>query len=101
MNVYGIPFLGTPHVQIGDTSGLNWFGSLKIDFQIYNSGNADAKNVEATVALFENESSISPLETKQIFIGNLAPGESKTLTVKFQGNYPETLKFRITPWTRS
>jgi len=84
----------SPSLHVGDRTGTNWFGSLKIQFQAYNSGNAPAKNVEATINVIGSEGEL--LTSKTIFVGNLDPGESKSFTTSIYGSYPENSKYTIT-----
>jgi len=91
---------GKPHLNIGDSTGTNWFGQLKIQFQIYNSGDAPAKNVYADIQIIDKDQ-ITIIKSKSIFVGNLQPGESKTITTTIEGTIPQDSLFRIIPRTQA
>ena len=93
------PFVGKPSVHIDDQSGAQGFAGTKITFRIYNSGDSTAQNVAAAITIYSPDGLIA-LESKQIYVGNLNPGDSKQLTVDMltTGN---NLTYRIVPVTVS
>lgn len=94
MGVIHIPFFGKPSVHVADTEGVSFLGTAKIKFQIYNSGDGTANNVYANVQII-NPDNLAVLQSKKVFVGNLAPGESKTMTTTISGNVPTDSKFRV------
>jgi hypothetical protein len=82
-------------LHIGEATGINGFNSLTIKFQIYNSGNAKATNVQATVKILDVNNKI--LASKGVYVGNIDPGDSKTITTSIQGTFPQSSKYQIIP----
>lgn len=91
-----IPGFGKPEIHIGDKQGIIILGTINIQFQIYNSGDASANNVYAIVQVI-NPDSGKILSSKKVFVGNLAPGESKSITSSIKGDFPSSSKFTIIP----
>jgi len=74
-------YLGKPSLHIGEFNAVPdfWSGEIQFKFQVYNSGNGAAKNVYATIGI-EDAISGKSLTSKQVYVGNLNPGESKDIT---------------------
>jgi hypothetical protein len=83
-------YLGKPSLHLGEFDTVPNFlsGDVQYKFQVYNSGNGAAKNVYATIGVTDTKSGES-LASKQVFVGNLDPGESKiiTATLPYSSNY--------------
>jgi len=83
-------YLGKPSLHIGELNAVPDFmsGDLQFKFQVYNSGNGVAKNVYATIGI-EDAISGKSLTSKQVYIGNLNPGEIKDITARlpYTGSY--------------
>ncbi len=83
-----------PSLHVDDNTGVNWFGIVKFQFRVYNSGYAPAKNVEATINIMGTKGEL--LTSKAVYVGNLDPGKSTTITTNVYGSYPEGSKYTIT-----
>ncbi|HDQ07303.1 MAG TPA: hypothetical protein ENN44_00735 [Methanoculleus sp.] len=63
------------------------------EFQIYNSGDATAKNVYATVQLVKPNNAIR--DSKRIYVGNLNPGDSTVIYVELDCDYDDDTKYSV------
>lgn len=86
-------YLGQPSLHIGELNAVPdiMSGNLQFKFRVYNSGNGAAKNVYATIGL-EDATSGKSLTSKQVYVGNLNPGEIKDITagLPYTGSYTNT-----------
>ena len=79
--------------QEGDWSlsnGLFWTA----EFQIYNTGDATAKNVYATVQLVKDNSN-AIRDSTLIYVGNLNPGDSSVIYVELDRDYDEDVSYKV------
>jgi ribosomal protein L40E len=83
----------SPSLHVDDNTGVNWFGIVKFQFRVYNSGYTPAKNVAATIKVIGSKGEL--LASKTVDVGNLDPGESTTITTNVDGSYPEGSKYSI------
>lgn len=94
--MFNLSIFGKPSIHIDEAHGISLFGSATIKFNIYNSGNAAANNVYALVNVIDPDTG-KTLHSKRIFIGNLNPGESKSITTSLPDDIPATMKFTVIP----
>jgi hypothetical protein len=104
----GTPFSDTPvsqylphpelHTNLVDQDS-HWSLSkgvyYSVSYQVYNSGDGAAKNVYLNVQLVLDGSEIID-DSKQVYIGTLAPGASQTVSLDLDGDYDKSYRVRAT-----
>jgi len=80
LSLLGSPF-GQPSAHIGEMSVTSniWDGTTTFNIQVYNSGNAVAKNVYVDLTVYNSDKS-KTLASKNLFVGNIEPGQTRTAT---------------------
>ncbi|KQC14285.1 MAG: hypothetical protein APR63_05840 [Desulfuromonas sp. SDB] len=73
------------------TKGCYWTA----EFQVYNSGDAAAKNVYAHVQLIKDGNE-AIRDSQNIYVGNLNPGESSTICVELDRDCDEKVSYKVT-----
>ena len=91
-----LPFFGKPDINIDEIKGNSGFSGSVISFQIYNSGDAPARNVAVTITIYSGERT-NPVESKHVFIGSLQPGESRHITTEMKTTGIKDGQFQIIP----
>ena len=94
--IHNIPFFGKPDINVDEIKGTTGFTGTKISFQIYNSGDAPARNVAVTITIYSGERT-NPVESKHVFIGSLQPGESRRVTTDMETTGIKDAQFQIIP----
>jgi predicted nucleic acid-binding Zn ribbon protein len=89
-NLLDSNFFGSPNLHLGEFNIEPdiWSGKMVYKFQVYNSGNGNAQNVYASIGI-ENTITGNIIASKEVFVGNLKPGESRTITasLNYDGDY--------------